>query len=126
MAWRSRPHAHTCGTSPGWLASIDVRVSEASNDLGRLAQDSRSVIRHEAPMTCAVNAAEARPVRVQLDGGHWACKVAGAADDLQPSGGLGRVCHRARSATPEELVPEKVKVAVPLFKGQGPGLVNVL
>ena len=83
-----------------------MRLSEASDDLGRLAQDSKSVIRHEAPMTCAVDAAEARPARVQLDGGHLACKVAGAADDLQPRGGDGRLHHRARSAKVSGRLPK--------------------
>ena len=38
--------------------------------LGGLAQESRSVTHQEASMTCAVDAAEARPVRVQSGGGH--------------------------------------------------------
>ena len=92
------------------MASIDTRVPEASDDLGRLAQDSRSVTCQEEPKTCAVGAIEARPVRVQLGGGHWACKVAGHADDLQPRGGDGRVRHRAASAKPKESVRKKVKV----------------
>ena len=98
MERRSWPHAHTCATSPWWLASMNARVCEASDDLGRLAQDLRSVTHHEEPMTCAVDAVEARPVRVQSGGGHWACKVAGHADDLQPSGGRGRLRHRTASA----------------------------
>ena len=90
------------------MASIDTRVPEASDDLGRLAQDSRSVTCQEEPMSCAVDAVEARPVRVQSGGGHWACKVAGHADDLQPRGGRGRVRHRETSGTLVECVRKKV------------------
>ena len=100
MARRFRPHAHTCGTSPWWLASIEARVPEANVDLCRLAEDSRSVVGQAAATTCAVDAVEARPVRVRSGGGHWACKVAGHASDLQPSGGRGRVRHREASAKP--------------------------
>ena len=98
MSRRFRPHSHTCGTSPWWLASIEARVPEANVDLCRLAQDSRSVVGHAAATTCAVDAVEARPVRVPSGGGHWACKVAGHPSDLQPSGGRGRVRHREASA----------------------------
>ena len=51
---------------------------------------------------------EANAVREQSGGEQWACQVAGHADDLQPSGGGGRVRHRPTSAKLGELVPEKV------------------
>ena len=98
MSRRFRPHSHTCGTSPWWLASIEARVPEANVDLCRLAQDSRSVVGQAAATTCAVDAVEARPVRVRSGGGQWACKVAGHPSDLKPSGGRGRVRHREASA----------------------------
>jgi len=112
MARRFRPHAHTCGTSSGWLASIDARLPEANVDLDHLQQDSRSVIRQAATTTCAVAAVEARPVRVRSGGGQWARKVAGRADHLQPSGGHGRVRHRAASEKVGECVRKKVKISV--------------
>ena len=70
MAWRSRPHAHTCRTSPGWLASIVARLPEANVDLCRLEEDMRSVTHHEASKTCVGETVEARPVGVSPDGGH--------------------------------------------------------
>ena len=108
MSRRFRPHSHTCGTSPWWLASIEARVPEANIDLRRLDEDMRSGDRQAATYTCAVVTVEARPVGVPSGGGQWACKVAGHADDLQPSGGGGRVRHRPTSAKLGELVPEKV------------------
>ena len=89
---------------------MDARLSEANIDLCRLAQDSRSVTCQEEPMTCAVDAVEARPVRVQSGGGHWACKVAGHADDLQPSGGHGRLRHRTASAKLKNLCVKRLTV----------------
>ena len=53
----------------GWVPCFAC-VPEASVDLCRLVLDSRSVTHHEAPMTCEIDAVEARPVRVQLGGGH--------------------------------------------------------
>ena len=105
---RFRPHSHTCGTSPWWLASIEARVPEANIDLCHLDEDMRSGDRQAATYTCAVVTVEARPVGVPSGGGQWACQVAGHADDLQPSGGGGRVRHRPTSAKAVETVREKV------------------
>ena len=94
MARRFLPHAHTCGTSPGWLGSMGARIPEANIDICRLVQNSRSVTHHEASMTCTVETLEARLVREQSGGGQWACQVAGHADDQQPSSGRGRLRRR--------------------------------
>ena len=48
MAGRLRPHAHTCGTSPGWLAVQEAHVPGASIGLGRLAQDESASVRQAA------------------------------------------------------------------------------
>ena len=91
------------------MAPIEARLSEANVDLCRLAQDSRSVVRQAAPMTCAIETVEPRPVKVQFGGGQWACNVSGHAEHLQPSGSRGRLRHREPSEQPSELVPKKVK-----------------
>ena len=80
----------------GFKRSAPTRP-EANVDLCRLEEDMRSVTLHEASKTCAVETVEARPVGVQSGGGHWTCKVAAHADDLQPSGGHGRSRRRERS-----------------------------
>ena len=67
---RFRPHSHTCGTSPWWLASIEARVPEANIDLRRLDEDKRSGDRQAATYTCAVVTVEARPVGVPSGVGH--------------------------------------------------------
>ena len=89
---------------------MGARVHEASDDLSRLVQDSSSVNRQAAPTTCASATLEVRHVRVQSGGGQRACKVAGHADDLQPSGGRGRVRHRETSGKLVESVRKRVKV----------------
>jgi hypothetical protein len=110
MAKRFRPHAHTCGTSPWWLALIEARVPEANIDLRRLDEDVRSVDRQAATYTCAVETAEARPVIVPSGGGQQACKVVSHAVDLQPSGSHGRVRRGARSEKLVECVLYTVKL----------------
>ena len=70
MSRRFRPHSHTCGTSPWWLASIEARVPEANIDLRRLDEDKRSGDRQAATYTCAVVTVEARPVGVPSGVGH--------------------------------------------------------
>ena len=78
---------------------MDARLPEANVvDLCRIEEDMRSVTHHEASKTCVGETVEARPVGVPPGGGHWACKVAGHADDLQTSGGRGWVRHWTASA----------------------------
>ena len=109
MARRFWPQAHTCGTSPGWLGIMDARAPEASVDICRLAQNSRSVVCQEASMTCTVDTLEARPVREQSGGEQWACQVAGHAGDLQPSIGRGRLRRREEARRRFDSVRKRVK-----------------
>ena len=64
-----------------------------------LRQNSRSVTHHAAPMSCTVEMLELQRVKEQSGAGQQACQVAGHADDLQPSGGHGRLRHHEGAAT---------------------------
>ena len=87
---------------------MDARVPEASVDICRLAQNSRSVVCQEASMTCTVDTLEARPVREQSGGEQWACQVAGHAGDLQPSIGRGRLRRREEARRRFDSVRKRV------------------
>ena len=106
-----------CATSPGWLGIMDARVPEASVDICRLAQNSRSVVCQEAFMTCTVDTLEARPVREQSGGEQWACQVAGHAGDLQPSIGRGRLRRREEARRRFDCVRKRVKKPLMDFSG---------
>ena len=75
-------HRHVWEVSPRRLASIGARVHDASDDLSRLEQSTRSVTRQASPMTCAVETLETQPIRVSPGCGHEACKVSDHADHL--------------------------------------------
>ena len=90
---------------------MDARVPEASVDICRLAQNSRSVVCQEASMTCTVDMLEARPVREQSGGEQWACQVAGHAGDLQPSIGRGRLRRREEARRRFDSVRKRVNRA---------------
>ena len=87
---------------------MGARVPEANVDLGRLAQDSRSVVRQAAPTTCAVETIEARPVGVQSGRGQRAGKVSSNAEHLQPSGSRGRLRHQSASEKVGECMRKRV------------------
>ena len=88
---------------------MDARVPEASVDICRLAQNSRSVTHHAQTMTCTGETLDARPVREQSGGEQWACQVAGHAGDLQPSIGRGRLRRREEARRRFDCVRERVK-----------------
>ena len=95
---------------------MDARVPEASVDICRLAQNSRSVVCHEASMTCTVDTLEARPVRKQSGGEQWACQVAGHAGGLQPSIGRGRLRRREEARRRFDSVRKRVNPLYFLYK----------
>ena len=60
-------------------------------------------------MSRTVEMVESRPVRVAFGCGQWVCQVAGAAEDLEPSVGRGRVRPRVGGASVGDCVLKRVK-----------------
>ena len=110
MTRRFWPHAHMCGTSPGWLGSMGARIPEANIDICRLAQNSRSVTHHAASMTCTVETLEARPVRVPPGG----AGIGRAKSQIMPI-----TCSRAAAADGVSIARSSEassRIVVPSFK----------
>ena len=92
------------------MGHVAAHVCEAQLHLGRLVQDKIDAIRQAEDMSRAVEMVKSRPVRVRAGCGQWVCQGTRRANDLQPSGGRGRLRWRDRPEKLFDSVPERVNM----------------